>query len=318
MMHAVMRADHWMVGVDFHIPCPPGGGPVPYATLAKMMWVAGDVKDMQQIDTLPVGFDMTRNTDISTLIPHVGPPCLSIAIEIVLSGSKSYFGSYQYLHRDPTGASKPVCAALLGPVNINVNCGTPLCTPTGVVIAPNTHVVGFTWWDIAAGVINAVVDIAIAFAINKFGGQLATKLAHKIGPRLPNKVLPYLHKVMSPLWTKPGAMANAIYRNTIGRLPLSKWPRVAAWYEQKAFEQTWKPYFRDFETQPIESAAGALISYFGGSPIGYDNASKPGNETLYNLITGGDSAVDAAQAAPERASKVADDLFGGPDIEQFE
>jgi len=130
---------------------------------------------------------MVRGTDIGPMIPHVGPPSITIAIEMLTSGSKSYFGSSQYQVNDQHKAPGNLACAALGFTNPNLNCGMPAPTPFGMVIAPTTHIVSMTIGDVIAGLVMMGFDYMlqrVMYVIGSKAGEFLKKNATVIGERL--------------------------------------------------------------------------------------------------------------------------------------
>jgi hypothetical protein len=89
---------------------------------------------------------------------------------------------------DQYGAAGNPAAALAIVVNPNLNCGFPLPTPFGFVIAPTTHFVGMTLGDFVAGALSMAFDFLIQALLNKIGsvlgdllGKAAGRIASKFG-----------------------------------------------------------------------------------------------------------------------------------------
>ncbi|MDN5938198.1 MAG: hypothetical protein L0H83_06000 [Salinisphaera sp.] len=185
MPHAIMKHWHPMLGVDLHIPWPPGSpspapSPVPYRTASLLIGTTGAKASYAKTHlSHGMGMTMQQGTDIGYLIPHVGPPSVLLAIEIPLSTSVSYFGTSMLLVE-----GKPACVALAGLVNPNLNCGTPLPTPTGGVLALNTHFAAMTLGDLLGGITQMAMDAAVAFLLGKAFGALGKGLGARFGPRL--------------------------------------------------------------------------------------------------------------------------------------
>jgi hypothetical protein len=184
MKHGVLKHWHPMLGCDRHIPWPPGSPapsptPVPYFTISSMMGINVTASMAHDVLSAYLGTTMLKVTDIGPMIPHIGAPSNLLLLEIPLSSSKSYFGSSRYVSK-----GKPVAVALLFVVNPNLNCGTPVPTPTGCVIAITTHRVDMSWGDIFAGLLQMCCDIAIMWAISKIGLRPGTKLYNSIAGRM--------------------------------------------------------------------------------------------------------------------------------------
>jgi hypothetical protein len=190
MKHGVLKTWHPMVGRDFHIPWPPGSpapapSPVPYVTVAPMigptMAVATYANDFYSHYH---GLTMLKVTDIGPFIPHFGPPSVLLAIEVPLSSSKSYFGSSRF-----QSGGQPIAVSLFFVPHLNLNCGTPMPTPTGVVFAITTHRVNMTWGDIFSGLWQMAVDWAITTALSWLGGKLGNAITSAIEAAVFNAVV---------------------------------------------------------------------------------------------------------------------------------
>ncbi len=193
-MNAVLRAWHMMLGRDLHIPWAPGApapapAPVPYMTLAPMMGMIPMATSKMTINVFADSLSamMVRGTDIGPLIPHTGPPSITLPIEMVTSGSKSHFGVTKWKVKDQTGADGCVAVGLLGMTNLNLNCGTPAPTPFGLVIAPTTHLAALTLGDLISGLYMMAWDYmaqrimymagnALGGVVSKVVGRVATRL----------------------------------------------------------------------------------------------------------------------------------------------
>ena len=196
-MHAIMKHWHPMIGRDFHIPWPPGSpspapSPAPYLTGQTLMGLAIKASYASSHMSMGWGMTMQQGTDIGYMIPHVGPPSALLAIEIPLSSSVSYFGTSMVMVEN-----KPACVALAMLVNYNLNCGTPVPTPTGIVIAANTHFAAMTLGDLLGGVAVMAMDVAIGVVLGKAigagsgwaAGRLGPRVAQWLGPRAYNRTL---------------------------------------------------------------------------------------------------------------------------------
>jgi cytochrome b len=185
MFFCVLKQWHPMVGIDYHTANPPPPAPpVPFAPYATSMLLFGSgitCKYAPTSMTHGFSFTMLRGTDIGPSIPHIGPPSLTILIEILLSGSKSHFGPSAHVARDQYGESGPIGAALMVTVNPNLNCGYPIPTPTGFVLAITTHVTGMTLGDICAGLSMMAWDCALQAVLNAIGEGLGKWLGKGLG-----------------------------------------------------------------------------------------------------------------------------------------
>jgi hypothetical protein len=194
-MHAILNHLHQMIGQDLHIPWPPGSpspapAPVPYVTQHILMGSGATAQFAPTGQTQGGAFTMLAGTDIGPFIPHIGAPSTTLPAEIAVSFSKSLFviGNYQV-------SGRPVAAAMAGQTNMNLNCGTPLPTPTGNVIAVSTHVAGMAPPAVAVavgGMVGGMVggsalgqvkgptlDASTAYALEKLTAQAQKRLLHK-------------------------------------------------------------------------------------------------------------------------------------------
>ena len=167
MKHGVLKNWHPMIGCDRHIPWPPGSptpapAPAPYLTFSDMQGTTITASMANDVLSNYWGYTMLKVTDIGPMIPHIGTPSNLLLIEIPLSASKSYWGSSRYVSK-----GKPVAASLLFVINPNLNCGTPLPTPSGIVLAITTHRVDMTWGDIFSGFLQMAFDFALMWALSK-------------------------------------------------------------------------------------------------------------------------------------------------------
>jgi len=183
--HGVLKTFHPMIGRDLHIPWPPGSpspapSPVPYYTFAPMIGFTGFMSTYaSDFYSHYHGLTMLKVTDIGAFIPHIGPPSQMILLDILLSSSKSYFGSSRFKSKN-----KPIAVSLAFVVNPNLNCGTPVPTPTGCVLCITTHRVDMTWGDIFAGLLQMCCDIAVQWAISKLGLKPGTKMFNAVASRI--------------------------------------------------------------------------------------------------------------------------------------
>jgi hypothetical protein len=167
----VLKNWHLMFGLDFHdVLPPPGTAPiipkVPHVvTPTPLIGTTLTSTYVKDVVTASWGWTMIRRTDIGPLCVHVPTaPNLLIPIIILTSGSKSHFASHQNVT-----SQGPMAVAVMKIVNLNLNCGGPTKmppTPTGIVPAFTTHVSGFSWGDLAAGLIAMGIDAGVQFGLN--------------------------------------------------------------------------------------------------------------------------------------------------------
>lgn len=183
-MHAVLKHWHPMLGIDLHIPWPPGSPSpaptaAPYRTGSVMMGTGLTASVARSHCTMGFGWTMQRGTDIGPLIPHVGAPSQTLAVEMLFSASKSHYGASAH----PV-EGKPMAVALFGNVNPNLNCGIPIPTPTGFALAINTHYVGMSEADVMVGNALMMTDLVLQAVFQYVGGRAAGWITRRLAPRV--------------------------------------------------------------------------------------------------------------------------------------
>jgi hypothetical protein len=194
MKHGVLKHWHPMVGVDWHIPWPPGSpspapAAVPYRTGMLMIGtglgvLAGMTKPTEKQMTDAFSMTMLKGTDIGPMIPHIGAPSVTLPVEMAFSSSKSHFSTSRY-----HAGGQPVAVSLLTVVSPNLNCGTPLPTPTGFVFALTAHRVDMTFGDIFGGFGAMFGDWCVQAVLNKLGSALGSRLSGFLQARLFNRYI---------------------------------------------------------------------------------------------------------------------------------
>lgn len=277
MMFGVLKAWHPMIGVDFHIPWPPGSpapapARAPYFAAYVMIGTTLTSRFTPRHDTHALAWSMVRGTDIGPLIVHIGVPSITIPLEYLLSASKSHFGPTSITVTDQKGAAGNPAAALLVYANPNLNCGFPLPTPFGIVIAPTTHMVGMTWGDVIAGLLFMAWDFLIQAALNKLGakmgdalGNVAKRVATKLGIGVMSRAAARgaarsAWKAGGKLPGQLGAYASALRAQDANRLRIIV--HIAS---------TWGP---------------AKVGFWAGAPLGPSVSNIPGFTSGYDSGTG--------------------------------
>lgn len=212
-----------MAGLDFHnevnAVIPPTPAPMIPHVVGHVMqgWGITPTALMTEETLKAQGWRiMQRDTDIGNGIVHVPlppyPPCALLLIIIPFSGSKSYFGPSSVL-----AENKPIAAALLGPINLNLNCADPCAMPTGIVFSWGTVECGLTWGDIIGGFIGMAIDAAITFAFNKLGGWVGGKFLGKIANVFFNKIAEgIISQIIQQLTGSPLGYTNAPLHYLLG------------------------------------------------------------------------------------------------------
>ena len=156
-----------------------------------MLFVTADYSK-KHLSTFGAFEVMCKGTDIGPLIlPHCPAPPIPpfrLAVIIPFSASKSHFGASTYKIASKDGSAKSCCVALLFCYNPNLNCGEPVPTPTGLVLAFNTHVAGMTLGDWIAGFVALILDAGFQALLNKIGSGIGARILGKIAPKLIGKV----------------------------------------------------------------------------------------------------------------------------------
>ena len=281
MKHGVLKAIHPMIGVDRHIPWPPGApaplpAPAPYYTMMTMLGTAATSTWTSTLFTDSLFPTMIKGTDIGPLIPHIGPPSVTLPVEIVFSASKSHFGSSRYK------TDKGVAAVtLLTTTNINLNCGTPVPTPSGVVLALATHRVDMSWGDVFAGVLAMGVDFLIQAALNKAGNWLGGKIDKFVQGRIEERLFQAFLKDFHG------------YDEVLARM-------YAQWGAQDMLPEMLK-------FMPVAkyggTAAATAVAFFTGGPMGADIGTLGGYGTDKD-----DQAITPAGSTANFANKKAEGL----------
>lgn len=279
-MHFVLKHWHPMVGIDYHIPWPPGSpapapAPAPYQTAQLLIGLFPTIFSKPIFSHMTDGFAITmeQGTDIGSLIPHLGVPSITLPVEMAFSYSKSYFGSARYL-----AENKIMACALLVSVNPNLNCGTPLPTPTGFVMAVTTHTVEMSLADVLTGLFRMAVDAALQWVLSKLGGALGDRLSAAIMRRL-----------------RPSTWLNA-YCFAANRGASHEAARLAA---SQAVLDMWRRTGR---------IVGPTVGFFLGGPLGAD-AGTFGMPTLGGAAASrlsGDSEAETASGRAGLAGRAAE------------
>lgn len=289
-MHAILKHWHPMMGTDFHIPWPPGSpapapSPVPYRTAMILMGTGATCAMATRHPSMGWGFTMQQGTDIGPLIPHIGPPSVLLPLEILLSSSKSYFGVAQY----PV-EGRPVAVAMAGMTNFNLNCGTPMPTPTGMVLAMNTHFVSMSMADVIYSTTYMALDwglqTALQWAGGKVGGLVASQaalpiqyLTYRFGPQVLSKT------AAKQLLRQSGRRIKGRDINRLAReMANARSDRVASNLR--------------YADNVTSIAADNLTSWFLGGPMGADNAAV-GGPTVADATGLGSIPQSGAQAAAD-------------------
>ncbi|WP_394833906.1 hypothetical protein LVJ94_46120 [Pendulispora rubella] len=197
MKSNVLRRWHFMIGCDWHIAYPPPAatpvGRMPYFVvniMTNVLHIEFTVLYAKTVEADTLQNNMCRTTDIGMLTPHIGPPSVLLPIELFLSASKSHFGPMSVQCTDQHGGDQCLASALLCVVNPNLNCGTPIPTPLGFVIAFNTTQCELSLADILTGLFSMAMDFVLQWLMGKLPvGKAFDWLGKKVAPRLGIKLL---------------------------------------------------------------------------------------------------------------------------------
>ena len=174
---------HPCISIDIHQNVPPPPAP-PVPPFLPYFWVQvlGGLPLVNKAKMATTTFTwyfpaMQKGTDIGRFLIHVGNPVnLKLPFIIIGSGSKSFFGASTV-----KASNEPVATSLLIIINKNMNCCDPCNLPAGNVIAPNTVLAGMTIGDYFGGIVNALIDTAVSFAIGHVAGKFGDGIADCIG-----------------------------------------------------------------------------------------------------------------------------------------
>jgi hypothetical protein len=260
MKHGVLKNIHPMIGLDMHIPWVPGTpapapSPVPYNTFSMMSGLLITSKYTLRTFTEYFGATMLQGTDIGPLIPHAGPPSLTLPFDLLGASSKSYFAASAV-----QAEGKPVVVSLDLVVNPNLNCGTPMPTPFGIVLAMTTHRVDLSWADIMGGLATMAGDFVLQTALSFVGGRIGDGISHVLrGP------------VMR------AAFQNALFRNLM--TDMSEGAARYGAHESAALA-----------ARSMSRYVSYGVGFFMGGPMGFDagglGAPTPGGASSNYLMTG--------------------------------
>jgi hypothetical protein len=198
-------------------------------------------------------------------------------IEMTFSSSKSHFGVSAYSGVDNKKAQNCIAVALAVHANPNLNCGVPMPTPTGMVIALNTHYVGMTWGDFVSGLNVMCLDIILQTLLSKFGswlGGLAGRMSTSFAP------VTFATNQAAKTWLASvgrgatSAMARALRAQQVAKL--AAWNAGMGKILERLGAKTSTP------------VGEAVIGFIMGSPTGAD-AGTFGAPTPYGAASG---AVD--------------------------
>lgn len=170
----VLNTTHSVAGLDFHnsIPPPPPAGPEPMPHVVMAVLIQADPstgKVSQKVKAGPGGFALGRKHDLGPGAYHIAVNAL---LPIVLQGAanKAEFG-VQSVKTD-AGPLAVACVPWVG-INVQLDCGDPVPTPTSVAIASsNTVLAGFTLGDFLGGVVAGVSDWVITAVVSEISGAL--------------------------------------------------------------------------------------------------------------------------------------------------
>lgn len=292
-IHAILKHWHPMIGWDFHIPWVPGTpapapAPVMYKTAATLAWVAaalglsGVTKMATSHTSQGFGYTMLQDTDIGTMIPHVGPPSLLLPLDILFSASKSYFFTTQY---KAEGANVAVALAII--LNPNLNCGTPIPTPTGMVIALNTHFASMSFAEFMAAMTRMSIELLVQAALNFLLGKLGDMVLSRMTFILRYYTAGLIPKALSKRAAKEflrrnSNVANREINDAARRLVADRNAGIARWFAST-----------ELASNPVVSGiVNGGIGYGAGGPMGFDNGAMGGSTVYGETAEPGVKAVD--------------------------
>lgn len=272
MLCAVLKNWHPVMGVDFHIPWPPGSpspapSPAPYKTAFIMAGTGLTSKMATTHNQQGLGLTMQVPTDVGPMIPHMGPPSQTLPVDIAFSSSKSYFGP-----ASTESQNERIAAALAGHMNPNLDCGIPVPTPTGMVLALTTVYTDMTFADVMFGFNAMAIDFCVQSILNALGNQLGNAM----GPYLGYMLGRFAPRVMTK------AAAKAILRNR-GGVPGNMINQAAREFASAGR----RSFFRDLPAR-VGNISNTLTNFFVGGPMGAD-------ASTFGISTPGGDLANAAQ-----------------------
>lgn len=240
MKHGVLKNVHPMIGCDFHIPWVPGTpapapSPVPYYVMSVMGGTMVTSKMTSTTFTEFFGLTMLSGTDIGPLLPHMGPPSLTLPFELIGASSKSHF-TVANVQAD----GSPIVVGLLFVMNPNLNCGTPVPSPTGVVLALTTHRVDMSWADITAGLATMCADFLLQAALSWAGGAIGNRIANALR----------------------GPVMRSVFQSTLFRGLMGEGSEAAARFAAHQAAAN--------ANRSMERIVGFGVGFFLGGPMGFD------------------------------------------------
>jgi hypothetical protein len=256
-IHAVMKAWHPMIGRDLHTVWPPGsptpGPPAPFVSSHVLLGFGAICSVATTHNSMGWGWTMQKGTDIGFLIPHFGPPSLLTPLDMIFSASKSYFGSSRNMVE-----GKPICCALFGLTNFNLNCGSPMPFSVGFVAALNTHMVSMSIGDILHGLLSFGIDFALQCALSWLIGKGADKITNRIAPAI-------LSKRAAKQLLRGTVKGNAI--NNAARALVARQTAQSARF--LPFLPVWLRHVAAVNPV-VNTAVGTAVGFLVGGPMGLD------------------------------------------------
>ena len=260
MKHGVLKNVHPMLGCDWHIPWVPGTpapapAAVPYFVTSVMSGTFVTSKMTSTTFTDFFGLTMLSGTDIGPLLPHMGPPSLTLPFDLIGSSSKSHF-SVAKVQADKS----PIVVSLLFVVNPNLNCGMPIPTPTGVVLALTTHRVDMSWADITGGLATMCADFLLQAALAWAGGAIGNRIAGALR----------------------GPVMRSVFQSTLFRGLMGEASEGAARFAAHQAAAN--------ANRSMERIVGFGVGFFMGGPMGFDAGAlgmpTPGGALANKATTG--------------------------------
>ncbi|MFW5699114.1 MAG: hypothetical protein ACOCYN_04590 [Planctomycetota bacterium] len=278
-MHMVLKDMDGVVGVDLHKPWPPGSpsispAPAPYATVSPLIGLGVTAKFTPTVLVMGGFKCICVQSDTGPMIAHLGTPSITLPIDMAASASKSYFANPTVMVRDQTKSSANLAVALAMVTNPNLDCGSPMPTPTGTALAPGTVVTSLSIGAVVAGIVQMAGDAVIQAGLQRFmggAGAGAKTLANRLGSRM--------------------------FASRAGRAALRVFgPRGAA-----ALQAASRGLQRAFSTagNVLDTQAGGYIaSLFVGSPLGADSQTIFGIPSAYGTANNAANEYFSSSATP--------------------